>query len=254
MGKISDLLVDPHNASELMMKDAEKELILGYRDYTLPRYQFGTADPIELKVRIIHPNQEIDVLVAESYTVKFNDLLKNSGLMTWEEMKPNLHKRGIWTEEDDKRYITQDSLIRDCATKVAMFARSNKLDKKKRSKAEEAKFQSAKGEFDTLNTEIELLNMRRFEFYMQTIEGQSNQYAQYEKLIHCVLVEKDKWIRLWESVKELNNETPYNREAITRLSTVAMAFWSGMAQEILDYLPDSSGIGEEIAKITSSES
>lgn len=246
MSKISDLLVDPHNASEIMMKEAEKELILGYRDYTIPKYQVGTADPVKLKVRIVHPNQEIDVYVAESYTVKYNDLLEHSGIMTWNQMKPILAKRGEWTEADDKRYVDQDTIIRECAVKVAMFARDKKLDKKNRTKAEEAKFQTAKNEFDELNTEMELLNMRRFEHYMHTIEGQANQYAQYEKLIYCILIEKDgEWVRLWKSVSEFNSEPPYNREGISRLSTVAMAFWSGMSQEILSYLPDSSGVRED---------
>lgn len=246
MRKLSDILVDPHNTPETILKAAEQSLILGYKEYTIPQYQIG--DKIEpLNVHIKHPDQDVDLLVAEAYTQKYNELLKNDNYMTWDEMKINLNKRGIWTDNDEKKYINSDTILRDAALKLGIWSIKNNLDKKGRSKSEEKTFQERKQEYDRIDNEIMNLNLKRYGFYRNSIEGQSTEYANYYKFVYCILVEKDgKWIRLWNSLEDFRNETSFNRNKITELSTMAYAFWAGISTEVLNDLPNRDMVGEGI--------
>lgn len=249
MRKTSDILVDPHNTPEEVLKAAEQSLIKGFKSHVIDQYQVN--DKIKpLKIRITHPNQDVELLIAEAYTKKYNELILDENMLVWDQLRKILNKRGVWTDKDEQDYLMSDIRLRDAALRFAMWSKQNDLDKKGRSSEEQSKFDSYKEEYDRVDEEISLLNLRRYGHHSRSIEGQANEYAGYYKFVYCILQKKGKeWVRLWETIKDFRDESPFNNGKIKELSSVAYAFWAGLTQEILDDLPDPS-VGEDTKNVS----
>lgn len=251
MRKTSDMLVDPHNTPESVMKAAEQSLIKGFKDYTIDKYQLnGSVKP--LKVRITHPNQDVELIISEEYTRKYNKLILDRNMLTWDQLRKVLNERGVWVDKDEQDYLMSDVKLRDAALRFAMWSKQNNLDKKGRNQEEQDKFNKYKEEYDKIDEEISLLNLRHYQHHRASIEGQANEYAGYYKFVYCILRKKGKeWVRLWDTLEDFRKETPFNKGKITELSSIAYAFWAGLSQEILDDLPDlmvgegTENVGEE---------
>jgi len=247
----SDLLIDPYKVKDEWLKSAEMNLEKGYQEYIIEKYKFKDDTIGQLKLRIVYPNQDSDFAVSQAYSEKYSKLL-DSDMKTWTELKQKLTDRGIWTAAEEKKYINQRQLIETTAFDVAKYVRSHGLDKPELTDEEQALFEKKRQKYDVLTIELDALNLKRYQLYYQSIEGQASQYAQNVKAIHCILIEKDgEWVRLWDSMDSFKNEKAYNKDAVASMLGEAVMFWSGISQEILQYLP-SGDIGEGITKDVSS--
>jgi len=247
----SDILVTPHEVSDTMLKEAELNLKRGYVDYDMENYMFSEDDVREkIKIRIIHPDQETDLFITESYAEKFNQLLMTE-IKTWDELKETLMKRGVWTDQDEETFNKGDEMVRDAAYQAAKKIYDSKLDKKKLTKEEKKIVDKARKIYDDVVAKVDKVAMKRYKYYVHTVEGLATQHAHNMKFIYCVLYEKDgEYIRLWDSLEAFKKEKSYNKGFISDLFAKAINFWSGLSQEILQYLPNYDIVGEEAKNVS----
>jgi len=215
-----------------IMAKAEEELNKGYREIAFLKF----GDKENVIVTVYHPNISEQSKIAMNYSTIFNDLMKNSNLMTRKQMLEMLETKGIWTEKDEQK--VNDLRIVLTAAEIAILSelrnkkpRKEYIDKKQK-------------EYDKIRDEILSLVTVRESYLAQTLESKAEESANLLKMVLCIKFKDDGPV--WNTEEEL--KTARGSEVL-RIASEASYFWNGLSQEVLSMLPGMESQGANLEQL-----
>jgi len=233
--KVAKKEVEPRLGDEIpedWLKKAEKEIKSQYRLVTLDEFR----DDKEVDIHIFQTTSGVDSKATDAYAKAFNRLIDDPDLKTRKQMEATLKNKGIWGEEQEKEVEGLRDDMRATELDVAGLHKKKTYNK--------ATMNRLRTTWMEKRARITELITEKTSFLANTIEGRSEEEEVKVKLSLCVKYPDGTLV--WNSVEELNNEI--NKFAVIRLVNEAMLFWSGLTQEIIDYLPAEMFGGEETSE------
>lgn len=203
-----------------VLAKAEEELQKGYREIAFLKF----GDKENVVINVYHPNISEQSKIAMNYSTIFNDLMKNSNLMTRKQMLELLELKGIWTEKDEQKVNDLRTVLTAAEIAILSELRNKKprkeyIDKKQK-------------EYDRVRDEILALVTVRESYLAQTLESKAEESANLLKMVLCVKFQDGNSV--WNNEEELKNARGLE---VLRIASEASYFWNGLSQEVLSMLP-----------------
>jgi hypothetical protein len=196
---------------EKKLKEALEETISGSRIFEVEG--FGL-------VKVVFPSIE-DSRKADYYYSKYLNEAMLDGLMTQEEMLELLNKKGIWTEEHERKIAEMEKEAKSLATLASKM------------QTEKAKNEYTKKMTEVYNKIDELRQKKRF-YLANTAESKAEQERLGYLLYRCAY-NAETGERLWKSFDDFRNER--RQREVSVIAYNFLAFLSGLDEETLGSSP-----------------
>jgi hypothetical protein len=192
---------------EKQLNDALQETITGYKVFEVE--DFGT-------VKVRHPSIEEGHMADYYYTKAYNKALMDD-IPINEEMEKIIRKRGLWTEEDDKKLKELEEKIGSVMTAIS---------KVKGEKAKEPFYK----ELNELQNERIALRNRYNSHFNYTVESIAEQ-QRVSYLTWACTYNTETNERLWPTYEDFKKET--NQKAVADIAFNLLSFLMGLDDKIL---------------------